>query len=80
MGGDNATKDDSITDSVISETVDQILNAREFCADEMEAARETLLEYGYTPSPERLACAFGQANNQWRTYQKQAGVDPKYRR
>ena len=66
-------------ESVIALAVDQILNARDCCGDEREAATDVFVENGYSPKTEHLAKAFGEANRQWRQSQADAGVTPKKR-
>ena len=64
------------------QAIDTIANAivvaRDFCADEGEAARDAFADLGFTFTQRRLRYAQHRANGIWRTSQRDAGVPQRY--
>lgn len=64
----------------IEEIVDSIINTRDFCGNEKEAAIETAKELGLTG--DKLIKAIKKArfiaNKRWNGFQRSAGVKEKY--
>jgi hypothetical protein len=58
----------------IQEAAEQIINARDFCGHEREAAADALYDCGVTVTKDRIAQAFSIANDYWRQAQRSAGV------
>jgi len=61
-------------ETAIELAADQIVNARDLCGNEREAAADTLADYGFRPTPLRIAQAMAIANGEWRSHQRAAGV------
>lgn len=68
----------SIPESVIEGAIDAIITTRDFCGDEREAVRDYCadLEQPHWQTVYRIANF--RANARWNTFQKAAGVNPKY--
>ena len=61
-------------ETAIALASDQIINARDFCGDEREAAIEAILDYGLRPTRKLVGLAFADANREWSRCQREAGV------
>lgn len=61
-------------ETAIALASDQIINARDFCGDEREAAIEAIRNYGLRPTRRLVSMAFADANREWSRWQRQAGV------
>jgi hypothetical protein len=57
---------------------DAVINARDFCGDEREAAVESLRESGITVTDSVLSEVARLSNASWAKFQKSAGVSPKH--
>lgn len=55
-----------------------VLNTRDFCGDEREAAIDSLKDDGIKPTSEILAIIASQTNSAWAKSQIMAGVKNKY--
>lgn len=55
-----------------------VLNTRDFCGNEKEAAIDSLKEDGIKPTSEILAIIASQTNSAWAKSQTMAGVKKKY--
>ena len=67
-----------ISDAVISNAVDLIINTRDFCGNEIEAIRDFCADEAIKDWNRVWRLANFRANAQWNQYQKDAGVNPKY--
>jgi len=59
----------------IEEAAEQIINARDFCGNEREAAADALADCGVEVTKDRIAQAFNIADGDWRQAQRAAGVE-----
>ena len=66
--------------SLIAEMCQAILNSRELCGNEKDAAKQVAEDFGYPFSLDDYQQAMINANVEWLGYKKQAGVRAKYRR
>lgn len=55
-----------------------VLNTRDFCGNEREAAIDSLKEDGIKPTEEILSVIAAETNATWKKFQRLAGVTPKY--
>ena len=70
-----------IEENVIADITDQIINVRDFCGNEKQAALDSLSDdYGITGAAAEKAYRIAnfRANAIWNGYKKAAGVAPKY--
>ena len=70
-----------ISDDIISEAVEQIINARELCGSEKDAVIDVANDNGITDRATRnklWRIAKFRANAQWNKFKRQAGVNEKY--
>ena len=70
-----------ISDDIISEAVEQIINARELCGSEKEAVIDVANDHGITDKALRnkiWGIAKFRANAQWNKFKRQAGVNERY--
>ena len=70
-----------ISDDIISEAVEQIINARDFCGSEKEAVIDVANDHGITDKALRnkiWGIAKFRANAEWNKFKRQAGVNEKY--
>lgn len=67
------TKNDAI-----NELANAIVVARDFCADEVQAAKDKAHDIGFAITQRRLRFAQHRANGIWRDSQRDAGVPQKY--
>lgn len=69
-----------IPDSTIENIVDAILNARDFCGNEKEAAYDAASDNGLPKELWNKAYKIAnfRANAAWNSFKKLAGVNPKY--
>lgn len=56
---------------------DAVINARDFCGNEKEAAIESLRESGFEPTDSLLSEVARESNLSWAAFQKQADVKPE---
>jgi hypothetical protein len=68
-----------ISDAVISNAVDLIINTRDFCGDEKRAVKDFCFNEGVADWQKVWGIANFRANARWNGYKKQAGVHLKYR-
>jgi hypothetical protein len=75
------TTDYYIPDETLELIADAILNARDFCGDEREAALDAAYELGVpaTHADKAARIARFRANATWNQCQRAAGVPAKYR-
>jgi hypothetical protein len=64
--------------NVIQAMSDAIINARDFCGDEREAAIDAAHDMGVKPTRSMWLKACDLANGVWRQSQQKAGVKRKY--
>ena len=70
-----------ISDDIISEAVEAINNARDFCGSEKDAVIDVANDNGITDGATRnklWRIAKFLANAQWNKFKRQAGVNEKY--
>ena len=70
-----------ISDDIISEAVEQIINARELCGSEKDAVIDVANDNGITDRATRnklWRIAKFRANAQWNKFKRQAGVNERY--
>jgi len=70
-----------ISDDIISEAVEAIINARDFCGSEKEAVVDVVNDHGITDKALRnkiWRIAKFRANAQWNRFKRQAGVNERY--
>ena len=70
-----------ISDDIISEAVEAIINARDFCGSEKEAVIDVANDHGITDRATRnklWRIAKFRANAQWNKFKRQAGVNERY--
>ena len=70
-----------ISDDIISEAGEQIINARELCGSEKDAVIDVANDNGITDRATRnklWRIAKFRANAQWNKFKRQAGVNEKY--
>ena len=70
-----------ISDDIISEAVEQIINARELCGSEKDAVIDVANDNGITDRATRnklWRIAKFRANAQWNKFKRQAGVNVRY--
>ena len=70
-----------ISDDIISEAVEAIINARDFCGSEKEAVIDVANDHGITDKALRnkiWGIAKFRANAEWNKFKRQAGVNEKY--
>jgi hypothetical protein len=63
---------------MLIELIALIINTRDFCGNEREAAEDFFADLGKPFDESLYAKARFKANNEWRNCQKAAGVAPKY--
>lgn len=68
------------TETLVEAMAKAIVGIREFCGNELEAAKEACILSGtiFNPEMKEYFEATQQANRIWRGYQQEAGVDRKY--
>jgi hypothetical protein len=72
-------KERHIPETVILDAVDAIINARDFCGNEREAAFEVAAEHGFRAERTKVhRIANFRANAEWNAWKKRAGVNPKH--
>ena len=67
-----------ISDAIISNAVDLIINTRDFCGNEKQAVKDFCAEEKIADWRKVYGIANFRANALWNQYQKDAGVNPKY--
>jgi hypothetical protein len=67
-----------ISNAVISNAVDLIINTRDFCGNEKQAVKDFCAEEKIADWRKVYGIANFRANALWNQYQKDAGVNPKY--
>lgn len=67
-----------ISNAVIDNAVDLIINTRDFCGDEKHAVRDYCADEGIGDWQKVWRIANFRANARWNGFKKQAGVNPKY--
>jgi hypothetical protein len=67
-----------ISDAVISNAVDLIINTRDFCGNEKQAVKDFCADEKIADWRKVYGIANFRANALWNQYQKDAGVNPKY--
>jgi len=69
----------SISETIINNAVDTIINTRDFCGNEKQAVKDLCADEGLLPQWQKVwRIANFRANAQWNQYKKDAGVNPKY--
>lgn len=69
-----------VPEAVIELAVDAIINARDFCGDEMRASRAVAEDHGVGGEWRKVwSIANFRANARWNGFKKDAGVNAKYR-
>ena len=69
-----------IPENVINDVVDIIVNTRDLCGNEKEAAISRFYDHGIVGNDavRGYKVANYRANYRWNNYKKEAGVNPKY--
>jgi hypothetical protein len=67
-----------ISNAIIDNAVDLIINTRDFCGDEKRAIKDFCADERIADWQKVWRIANFRANAQWNQYQKDAGVNPKY--
>jgi hypothetical protein len=67
-----------ISEAVISNAVDLIINTRDFCGNEKQAVKDFCADEKIADWRKVYGIANFRANALWNQYQKDAGVNPKY--
>ena len=62
----------------MNEIIQAILNTRDMCGNEFQAAKEAAADYGIPFNIDVYRQALSMANGQWRKSQQAAGVPAKY--
>lgn len=62
----------------VSSIAEVIVNTRDFSGNELDAAKETAADLGIVLTKELYGQAVKEANGEWRSSQKAAGVQRKY--
>ena len=69
---------DYISESIIDNAVDVIINARDFCGNERQAVRDYCADENISDWQKVYKIANFRANARWNKYKIEAGVNPKY--
>jgi len=68
-----------ISETIINNAVDTIINTRDFCGNEKQAVKDLCADEGLLAQWQKVwRIANFRANAQWNQYKKDAGVNPKY--
>lgn len=67
-----------ISDNIINNAIDLIINTRDFCGDEKQAIKDFCADEKINDWQKVYRIANFRANHQWNEFKKQAGVNPKY--
>jgi hypothetical protein len=67
-----------ISNQIIQQAVDLIINTRDFCGDEKQAVKEFCIEENISDWKKVWGIANFRANAAWNQCKKDAGVNPKY--
>lgn len=68
-----------IPETVIMDAVDAIVNSREFCGNEREAAFQVACDHGFKSEWKKIhRIANFRANFKWNEMKKAAGVNPRW--
>jgi hypothetical protein len=67
-----------LSENVINQAVDLIINTRDFCGNEMQAIQDFCADESIKDWRKVYRIANFRANAQWNEYKKQAGVSEKY--
>ena len=68
-----------ISNQIIDNAIELIINTRDFCGNEKQAIRDFCHDEKITDWKKVYAIANFRANAKWNQFQKEAGVNPKYR-
>ena len=67
-----------ISDKIIDNAVELIINTRDFCGNEKQAIRDFCHEEKITDWKKVYGIANFRANAKWNQFKKDAGVNPRY--
>jgi hypothetical protein len=67
-----------ISESIIDNAVDLIINTRDFCGNERQAVRDYCADEKINDWQKVYKIANFRANARWNQYKIEAGVNPKY--
>lgn len=67
-----------ISESIIDNAVDLIINTRDFCGNERQAVRDYCADENISDWQKVYKIANFRANARWNQYKIDAGVNPKY--
>lgn len=67
-----------ISESIIDNAVDLIINTRDFCGNEKQAVRDYCADEKINDWQKVYKIANFRANARWNQYKIEAGVNPKY--
>ena len=67
-----------ISDSVIENAIELIINTRDFCGNEKQAIKDYCADEKISDWQKVYRIANFRANAQWNQYKIEAGVNPKY--
>jgi hypothetical protein len=67
-----------ISNQIIENAIELILNTRDFCGDEKEAIRDYCHDEKIADWKKVYSIANFRANAKWNQFKKDAGVNPKY--
>lgn len=67
-----------ISESIIDNAVDVIINTRDFCGNERQAVRDYCADENISDWQKVYKIANFRANARWNQYKIEAGVNPKY--
>jgi hypothetical protein len=67
-----------ISETIIQNAVDLIINTRDFCGNEKQAVKDFCAEENISDWTKVYSIANFRANAVWNQYKKDAGVNPKY--
>jgi hypothetical protein len=67
-----------ISENIINQAVDLIINTRDFCGNESEAICDFCADEGISDWRKVYRIARFRANARWNSYKKAAGVNAKY--
>ncbi len=67
-----------ISDSIIDNAIELIINTRDFCGNEKQAIKDYCVDENISDWQKVYHIANFKANAKWNQYKKDAGVNPKY--
>ena len=67
-----------ISDSIIDNAIELIINTRDFCGNEKQAIKDYCADENISNWQKVYRIANFRANAQWNNYKIEAGVNPKY--